>query len=142
AGARARLAEQHTDVRIVEGVVDADLDVYAPCALGATLTDDSVSRLRATVVCGAANNQLATVEVADELRRRGVLWVPDFIANAGGLIQVGGELTGATRDVVLADTARIATTVTDLLRLAAEQDSTTSTAARTLVEQRLAAARA
>jgi leucine dehydrogenase len=68
------------------------VDVFAPCALGGILTHDSVRELQAPVVAGAANNQLADDEVADELARRGVLWTPDFVANAGGIINIAVEL--------------------------------------------------
>ncbi|WGX96912.1 Glu/Leu/Phe/Val dehydrogenase [Nocardioides sp. L-11A] len=93
--ALARLrADQGAAVAVLPSVIDADVDVYAPCALGATLDAGSVGRLRARVVCGAANNQLASAEVDELLAARGIVWVPDYAANSGGLIQVGGELLG------------------------------------------------
>ncbi|MEO6496766.1 MAG: Glu/Leu/Phe/Val dehydrogenase dimerization domain-containing protein [Solirubrobacteraceae bacterium] len=68
------------------------VDVFAPCALGGTLTDESVAELQAPVVAGAANNQLADDEVAELLADRGILWAPDFVANAGGIINIAVEL--------------------------------------------------
>ena len=68
-----------------------DVDVYAPCALGATVTDEVVPRLKARVICGAANNQLAHPGIEKELADRGILYTPDYVANAGGLIQVADE---------------------------------------------------
>jgi leucine dehydrogenase len=68
------------------------VDVFAPCALGGILTHDSVAELQAPVVAGAANNQLADDEVAEELARLGILWTPDFVANAGGIINIAVEL--------------------------------------------------
>jgi len=67
-------------------------DVFAPCALGGVLDDDAVERLQVAVVAGAANNQLAHDGIALRLHERGILWAPDFIANAGGLINVAAEL--------------------------------------------------
>jgi valine dehydrogenase (NAD+) len=83
-----------TSVASVEELVAADLDVYAPCALGHALTDDVVSALQARVVCGAANNQLADPGIDKLLADRGVLYAPDYVVNAGGLIQVADELEG------------------------------------------------
>lgn len=70
----------------------ADVDVVAPCALGGMVNGHSVQRLRCQVVCGAANNQLAHDGLAEDLAKRGILYAPDFIANAGGLINVATEL--------------------------------------------------
>ena len=67
-------------------VVAADVDVYCPCALGATINDESLAVLKAPIVCGSANNQLAEPRHGDELHDRGVLYAPDYIANAGGTV--------------------------------------------------------
>ena len=76
------------------GIAAADVDVLAPCALGATLDGYVVSRMRARVVCGAANNQLATEAAGGRLARAGILYAPDFLVNAGGIISVAGEYLG------------------------------------------------
>ncbi|WP_439031241.1 Glu/Leu/Phe/Val dehydrogenase dimerization domain-containing protein [Gordonia terrae] len=128
-------------VRVADSVLTEELDVYAPCALGASLTVTSVAQLRAKVVCGAANNQLADGSVAQALTDRSILWVPDYLANAGGLIQVGGELTNEDRDDVLARVRRIEHTVGEVLRSAIDTHLTTSQAARRIVDERLAAGR-
>jgi leucine dehydrogenase len=70
----------------------ADVDIVAPCALGGMVNGHSVPLLRCEIVCGAANNQLAHDGLADDLKARGILYAPDFIANAGGLINVATEL--------------------------------------------------
>jgi len=70
----------------------AEADVLAPCALGGVLNEDTVPRLQAPVIVGAANNQLADDAVADDLAARGILWAPDFVANAGGIINIAVEL--------------------------------------------------
>ncbi|HTE59652.1 MAG TPA: Glu/Leu/Phe/Val dehydrogenase family protein, partial [Solirubrobacteraceae bacterium] len=70
----------------------ADVDIVAPCALGAVLDHDVIPDLRCRVVAGAANNQLASEAQAEDLLARGILWVPDFVANAGGIINIAVEL--------------------------------------------------
>ena len=80
----------------------APVDVLAPCALGAVLDDESVPALQAPVIAGAANNQLADESVADLLARQGVLWAPDFVANAGGIINISVELEPGGYDPRLA----------------------------------------
>jgi leucine dehydrogenase len=75
-----------------QNALEAEVDVLAPCALGGTLDHDTVPRLRCRIVAGAANNQLASESVADLLAARGILWAPDFVANAGGIINIAEEL--------------------------------------------------
>lgn len=74
-----------------EKALAADVDVFVPCALGGVLDDETVPQLRCAIVAGAANNQLAEDHVADLLVTRGILWAPDFVANAGGLINIAVE---------------------------------------------------
>jgi len=74
--------------------LQADVDVLVPCALGAIFNEDTVPRLRCRIIAGAANNQLATDAIADLLMQRGILWAPDFVVNAGGLINIAVELDG------------------------------------------------
>jgi len=141
AAATARLAGNYAAVEVVPSVIDADVDVYAPCALGATLNPDSVAALRARVVCGAANNQLLTHDVADLLHARDVLWVPDYVANAGGVVQVGGELYGHSRETVERGIEAIGHTTDEVLTTAEDLGITTAAAADAVVEARLAARR-
>ena len=70
----------------------AAVDVLVPCALGGVLDHESVPRLQAPAIAGAANNQLASADVADLLREHGILWAPDFVANAGGIVNISVEL--------------------------------------------------
>ena len=93
-----RVRAEHPGVRAVastEALVAERLDVYAPCALGGALTDEVVETLSATIVCGAANNQLAHPGVEKALAERGILYAPDYCVNSGGLIQVADELDPA-----------------------------------------------
>ncbi len=75
-------------------VLDVECDVLSPCALGGVVTEAVVPRLKCRVVCGAANNQLTGDAVDDELHERGILYVPDFVASAGGIINIAEEFTG------------------------------------------------
>src|SRR5439155_1352060 len=81
-----------------ERALTAPVDVVAPCALGGVLDDESVSALQCRVVAGAANNQLADDRIADVLHERGILWAPDFVANAGGIVNIAVELEPAGYD--------------------------------------------
>jgi leucine dehydrogenase len=112
-GKRALAAELGARWADPEEILDTEADVFAPCALGGILDDAGVARLRARVVAGAANNQLAGDDLADALRERGILWAPDFVANAGGLIAVADELQGF-------DPARVARRVEGIGRTLAE----------------------
>lgn len=74
-----------------EQAFEADTEILSPCALGGVLNDESVPRLRCRVIAGAANNQLADDRIADLLAAREILWAPDFVANAGGVINIAEE---------------------------------------------------
>jgi leucine dehydrogenase len=115
----------------------ADCDVLAPCALGGAISADSVSRVRASIICGAANNQLAEEALAARLAERGVLYAPDFIANAGGLISVYRDLKGYSRERALELVDGIETTLTGVFELAEARGTTPLAAARELARERL-----
>ena len=91
---RVRLVHPEVDAVAPDALIDEPMDVYAPCALGAALSDETVPRLSAQVVCGAANNQLAHPGIEKLLEERGVLYAPDYVVNSGGLIQVADEIEG------------------------------------------------
>jgi leucine dehydrogenase len=121
----------------------AEADVLAPCALGGVLNEDTVPRLQAPVIAGAANNQLAEDTIADRLAQRGILWAPDFVANAGGIINISVELEGTGYDAKVA--RRRVQEIGDTLRAiydAAAGGITPLTAAMELARQRLAEPRA
>ncbi|MGP9820490.1 Glu/Leu/Phe/Val dehydrogenase dimerization domain-containing protein [Salinarimonas sp. NSM] len=96
--ARLADAQRSFDARVVapEEIVAVEADVFAPCALGGVLDDSTIPRLKARIVAGAANNQLARPEHAEALHARGILYVPDFALNAGGIINVAREIEGRT----------------------------------------------
>ena len=136
----ARVLHDHAGVRAVastEALIAEPLDVYAPCALGGALTADVARTLRAGLVCGGANNQLAAAEVAQLLRRRDILYCPDYCVNAGGVIQVADELHGFSFERARARTERIYDTTLAVLRAAAAQGDTPADAADRLAERRM-----
>ena len=138
----ARVLAAHPPVSAVadaDALVRGGLDVYAPCALGGALTDDVVAVLSAGIVCGAANNQLSHPGVAAMLADRGVLYAPDFVVNAGGVIQVADELRGYSAERARALAGGIFETTRDLLALAAERDVLPVHAADEMAETRMAA---
>jgi valine dehydrogenase (NAD+) len=124
-----------------EAVLAAELDVLAPCALGGAITAEVAGRLRARAVCGGANNQLAEHGLVDVLAARGVLYAPDFLVNAGGVIAVAEEFTGGYDDTrARARAAAIGGTLLDVLRRADAAGVTPLVAAERLAEERIAAA--
>lgn len=125
-----------------EEAVTAPCDVLAPCAIGGVISAANVAKLRCRVVCGAANNQLADEALAVELAARGILFAPDFIVNAGGLINVYRELRGYSAERALELALGIEDTVSRIVASAERRGTTPLAAARELAEERLAAAAA
>jgi leucine dehydrogenase len=120
---------------------DADVDVFAPCALGAIIDPQTIPRLRARIVAGAANNQLATSDCGQLLSNRNILYAPDYAINAGGMIQLAAERLQPGQLDVAARVEGIYDTLLDLYRTAAELRIPTNLAADRLAEQRFAAPR-
>jgi glutamate dehydrogenase/leucine dehydrogenase len=116
-------------------------DVFCPCALGGLLTEEVVPELRFAIIVGAANNQLAGPQVADALASAGVLYVPDFLANAGGIINIAEESHGYDPARAVEAVGRIRATATIVLERAEECDITPLAAAEGLVDERLARAK-
>ncbi len=135
-----RVCAEHSDVQAVpdaEALVSENLDVYAPCALGGALTDEVVATLRAKVVCGAANNQLAHAGIEKQLQDRGILYAPDYMVNAGGLIQVADELEGFSFERAKQRAERIFDTTQRVFALADEEGVPPAVAADRLAERRM-----
>ncbi|GGZ24828.1 Leu/Phe/Val dehydrogenase [Streptomyces poonensis] len=140
-----RILERHPSVT---AVADTDalirtegLDVYAPCALGGVLNDDTVPVLTARVVCGAANNQLAHPGVEKDLADRGILYAPDYVVNAGGVIQVADELHGFDFERCKAKASKIYDTTLAIFARAKTDGIPPAAAADRIAEQRMADAR-
>jgi leucine dehydrogenase len=121
--------------------LELECDVYAPCALGATLNADSIPRLRCRMVAGGANNQLATPEDGERLRAAGILYAPDYVINGGGALHgIGLEQLGWDAETLERKVAGIADTLTRVYEEADAEGLTTAAAAERLAAQRLAAA--
>lgn len=129
-------------VETTEELVGLDLDVYAPCAMGGALDAHTVSALQAGIVCGGANNQLVTEGpggTADRLAERGITYCPDFLVNAGGVIQVSDELLGFDFARAQAKASQIFDHTLEVLASARERAITPAEAADRIAEERMAA---
>ena len=122
-----------------DAVIGTECDVYAPCALGATLSADSIPRLRCRIVAGAANNQLATPEDGERLRAAGILYAPDYVINSGGALHgIGLERLGWDGERLEREVAGIGATLTSIFAAADAEGISTEVAAERLAAERLA----
>lgn len=115
-----------------------DCDVFAPCALGAGVNDKTLSKFKAKIICGGANNQLAEARHGDHLAELGILYAPDYVANAGGLMNVFVELEGYSPDRALDKTVQVYDNLLKVFEIAKRDGIGTHTAADRLAEERIA----
>ncbi len=122
-----------------DAIYDTDCDVFAPCALGASINDDTVPRLKVRIVCGAANNQLLEQKHGKDLADKGILYAPDFVANGGGVINVASEVLGGgyDREKALARVSKIYDVLLKVFELAEKNGVDTAKAADMYAEARL-----
>ena len=133
-----------TGAKAVDGdaIFSTKADIFAPCALGGILNDTTIPMLAVEIVCGGANNQLLEARTHGEaLEKRGTLYAPDFVANAGGVINVYSELAGWTRERALRKADEIFDTVLGVFAIAKEEGIPSFEAADKLAERRLSAVR-
>jgi leucine dehydrogenase len=155
AGARLVVADLDEDKRALAdqlgadwmdpgAALQADVDVLAPCALGGVLDDETVPVLRCRAIAGAANNQLAAEAIAERLTERGILWAPDFVANAGGIINISVELEpeGYSPDRAETRVRAVGDTLRTIFDEAEAAGTTPLAAAMALAERRLSEASA
>ena len=121
-----------------DDILGLEVDVFAPCALGAVIDSDTIAMLRARVVAGAANNQLAESRHGEELMRAGVLYAPDYVINAGGVIDVAFERTGYDLDKVVAKIDGIAASLREIFERSERERRPTSEVADDLARERFA----
>jgi leucine dehydrogenase len=114
-------------------------DVYAPSALGATVNDETIPQLKVDIVAGAANNVLKESRHGDMLHEKGILYAPDYVINAGGLINVYGELQGWTAERAMRKASEIYGTLLQIFQIAGDESIPTYLAADRLAERRIAA---
>ncbi len=120
-------------------VYDVPMDIYSPCALGATINDDTLDRLKCSIVCGAANNQLKDEKVhGQEVLKRGILYAPDYLVNAGGIINCYWEIVGYNRNAALAQAEGIYQTALNIFNISKTNTIPTYLAANQLAEARIA----
>ncbi|MBQ4822797.1 Glu/Leu/Phe/Val dehydrogenase [Aquimarina sp. MMG016] len=113
-------------------------DIYAPCALGATVNDETINKLKVKVIAGAANNQLANEDAHGALlQNKGIVYAPDFLINAGGIINVYAEIAGYGREQIMSKTENIYNTTLDILNRAKATSITTNVAAIRIAEDRI-----
>jgi valine dehydrogenase (NAD+) len=122
----------------VTKLITSEIDVYAPCALGGALSDETVPLLRATVVAGAANNQLAHPGVEKMLDDRGILYAPDYVVNSGGVIQVADEIEGFNFERAKQRASKIYDTTRQILEMASAEGVPPAAAADRMAERRMA----
>ena len=121
-----------------EDLYSAEVDIYAPCALGATINDATIHKIQAKVIAGAANNQLANEEIHGAiLKDKGILYAPDFLINAGGVINVYSELANLTRAQVMEKTENIYNTSLEIFKFAETNNITTHQAAMSIAQKRI-----
>lgn len=123
----------------LDEIYDVDADVYSPCALGGTVNEQTIDRIKAKIICGAANNQLATDAIGDELARRGVLYAPDYAVNAGGVMNVSLEIDGYNRERAMRMMRTIYYNVGRIFEISQRDGIPTYKAADRVAEERIAA---
>jgi leucine dehydrogenase len=120
-------------------IYDQAAEIYAPCALGATINDDTLRRLKVEIIAGAANNQLADNRHGDELESRGILYAPDYVINGGGVINVYGEIHRWPAERAQKKAGEIYDTLLRIFEIARQERIPTYRAADRLAEQRIGA---
>ena len=135
-----KVLDKHPNVMVVDAndISNIDMDIYAPCALGATLNDHTIPNLKCQIVAGAATNQLAKEEVHGKmLLDRGIVYAPDFLINAGGLINCYSELEGYNRDRAFQSAEEIFNTTEQVLNKSMETGKPSYKIANEMAEERI-----
>ncbi len=121
----------------VDGIFDAACDIFAPCALGAVINDDTLPRLKAKVVAGAANNQLKDEAHGHLIHEKGILYVPDYVINAGGVINIADELSGYNRERAMKKVEKIYDNVARVIDISKRDRIPAFKAADIMAEERI-----
>jgi len=121
-------------------IYDLDMDIYAPCALGATVNDDTLSRLKCSIIAGAANNQLKQEDKNGKMvMEKGLIYAPDFMINAGGVINCYAEVANLSAEWAMAKAEDIYNTTTNILKRSKDQNIPTYAIANQMAEERIEA---
>jgi leucine dehydrogenase len=122
----------------LDDIYDLDVDIFAPCAMGAVINDDTIHRLKCDIIAGASNNQLKDEGIhGDALKEKGIYYAPDFVINAGGLINVYSEYTGYVREMAMSRTEKIYDTILDIFEISDNEGINMQRAATNLAERRI-----
>jgi valine dehydrogenase (NAD+) len=134
------ILQRHPAVEVVDcdDIFEVECDIFSPCSLGGVLDEHTIARLRCDMVVGSANNQLATPEDADRIAERDILFAPDFVVNAGGLINVSEELRGYNLDRAAARVDKIYDSTLRVLEASRERAVTPNVAAVSVARERIA----
>ncbi len=133
-----RAVDQYGAVAVaLDDIYDTDADVYSPCALGGTVNEQTLPRLKCKIICGAANNQLANDAIGDEVQKRGILYAPDYAVNAGGLMNVSLEIDGYNRERAMRMMRTIYHNLVRIFEIAKTEGIPTYRAADRLAEDRI-----
>lgn len=124
----------------INEVYDQNMDIYSPCALGATVNDDTLAKLKCDIICGAANNQLANEQIhGAEVQKKGILYAPDYLVNAGGIINCYWEIIGYSREAALSQAEGIYAKTLEIFSKSKSENIPTYLAANLLAEARIQA---
>jgi leucine dehydrogenase len=118
-------------------IYGVDCDIYAPCALGATINDETIPLIKAKVIAGAANNQLRDTRHGDLIHELGIIYAPDYVINAGGVINVADELYGYNRDRAMKKVETIYTNIEKVIEISKRDGIPTYLAADRMAEERI-----
>lgn len=119
-------------------IYGVDCDIYAPCALGAVINDQTINQIKAKVIAGAANNQLKEAVHGDQIHEKGIIYAPDYVINAGGVINVADELLGYNRERALKKVEMVYDTIERVIEIAKRDQIPTYKAADRMAEERIA----
>ena len=136
---KCQVAKEKFAAKVVEpnSIISADCDIFSPCAMGAVINDNTINTLKAKVIAGCANNQLLEEKHADELAQKGILYAPDYVVNAGGLINVTREFHNMNEEIALKKISNIYNTILEIFAFAKEKRISTFKAANLLAEERI-----
>ncbi|MDX1447324.1 Glu/Leu/Phe/Val dehydrogenase dimerization domain-containing protein [Lishizhenia sp.] len=137
--ALARISKEYGATVVgLDEIYDVDMDIYAPCALGATVNDATLERLKCSIIAGAANNQLADENVHGEIvRQKGIIYAPDYALNAGGVINCYSEVKGLSSEWAMSKAEDIYSTILNIVKRSSSENTPTFAIANKMAEERI-----
>lgn len=137
--ALARISKEYGATVVgLDEIYDVDMDIYAPCALGATVNDATLERLKCSIIAGAANNQLADENIHGEIvRQKGIIYAPDYALNAGGVINCYSEVKGLSSEWAMSKAEDIYSTILNIVKRSSSENTPTFAIANKMAEERI-----